>query len=205
MSDTIASATPPRIATVSRRTAETNIDITLNLDGSGKFSCATGVGFLDHMLSHIAKHGVFDLDVRCDGDLWIDQHHSVEDVGICLGEALAKAIGDKAGLVRAGSAFMPLDEALAHAVVDLSGRPYAVLDLKLLGRELGGLPPDLFNHFLESFAFAAKINLHLRVLYGTNDHHKCEAAFKAMARALDAATRIDPRRAGDVPSTKGTL
>jgi imidazoleglycerol-phosphate dehydratase len=100
---------------------------------------------------------------------------------------------------------MPLDEALAHAVVDLSGRPYAVLDLKLLGRELGGLPPDLFNHFLESFAFAAKINLHLRVLYGTNDHHKCEAAFKAMARALDAATRIDPRRAGDVPSTKGTL
>lgn len=205
MSDTIASATPPRIVAVSRRTAETNIDITLNLDGSGKFSCATGVGFLDHMLSHIAKHGVFDLDVRCDGDLWIDQHHSVEDVGICLGEALAKAIGDKAGLVRAGSAFMPLDEALAHAVVDLSGRPYAVLDLKLLGRELGGLPPDLFNHFLESFAFAAKINLHLRVLYGTNDHHKCEAAFKAMARALDAATRIDPRRAGDVPSTKGTL
>lgn len=198
---------PPaqRIATVARRTAETNIEITINLDGSGRYACATGVGFLDHMLSHIAKHGVFDLDVRCEGDLWIDQHHTVEDVGICLGEALARAVGDKAGLVRAGSAYMPLDEALAHAVVDLSGRPYAVLDLKLLGRELGGLPPDLFNHFLESFAFAAKLNLHLRVLYGTNDHHKCEAAFKAMARALDAATRYDPRRGGDIPSTKGTL
>lgn len=195
----------PRIATVQRRTAETSIDITFNLDGSGRFSCATGVGFLDHMLSHIAKHGVFDLDVRCEGDLWIDQHHTVEDIGIALGEALAKALGDKAGLVRAGSAYMPLDEALAHAVVDLSGRPYAVLDLKLLGRELGGMPPDLFNHFLESFAFAAKINLHVRVLYGVNDHHKCEAAFKAMARALDAATRLDPRRGGDIPSTKGTL
>lgn len=198
-------AVAPRVATVSRRTAETSIDITLNLDGSGRFACATGVGFLDHMLSHIAKHGVFDLEVRCEGDLWIDQHHTVEDVGICLGEALARAAGDKAGLVRAGSAYMPLDEALAFAAVDLSGRPYAVLDLKLLGRELGGLPPDLFNHFLESFAFAAKINLHLRVLYGANDHHKCEAAFKAIARALDAATRFDPRRGGDIPSTKGTL
>jgi imidazoleglycerol-phosphate dehydratase len=197
--------TGPRIATVSRRTAETSITITLDLDGAGRFACATGVGFLDHMLSHIAKHGVFDLDVRCEGDLWIDQHHTVEDVGICLGEALAQAVGDKAGLVRAGSAYMPLDESLAHAVVDLSGRPYAVIDLKLLGRELGGLPPDLFQHFLESFAFAAKLNLHLRVLHGTNDHHKCEAAFKAMARALDAATRIDPRRGGDIPSTKGAL
>ncbi len=205
MTEPTAPAPGQRIATVARRTAETNIEITLNLDGSGRFSCATGVGFLDHMLSHIAKHGVFDLDVRCEGDLWIDQHHTVEDVGICLGEALARAVGDKAGLVRAGSAFMPLDESLAHAVVDLSGRPYAVLDLKLLGRELGGLPPDLFTHFLESFAFAARINLHLRVLYGTNDHHKCEAAFKAMARALDAATRFDPRRGGDIPSTKGTL
>lgn len=194
-----------RTATVSRTTAETAIEITLNLDGTGRFSVDTGVGFLDHMLSHIAKHGVFDLDVRCRGDLWIDQHHTVEDVGICLGEALARAVGEKAGLVRAGSAYMPLDEALAFAAVDLSGRPYTVLDLKLLGRELGGLPPDLFNHFLESFAFAAKINLHLRVLYGANDHHKIEAAFKAMARALDAATRIDPRRGGEIPSTKGVL
>jgi imidazoleglycerol-phosphate dehydratase len=194
-----------RIATVSRRTAETSIDITLNLDGSGKFVTETGVGFLDHMLSHIAKHGVFDLEVRCKGDLWIDQHHSVEDIGICLGEALAQAVGDKAGLVRAGSAYMPLDEALAFAAIDLSGRPYTVLDLKLLSRDLGGMPPDLFNHFLESFALAAKINLHIQVLAGMNDHHKIEAAFKAMARALDAAVSIDPRRGGDIPSTKGSL
>ncbi|NJD65090.1 MAG: imidazoleglycerol-phosphate dehydratase HisB [Chloroflexi bacterium] len=194
-----------RTAAVSRRTAETSIDISLNLDGTGKFVTETGVGFLDHMLSHIAKHGVFDLEVRCSGDLWIDQHHTVEDIGICLGEAFAQAVGNKAGLVRAGSAYMPLDEALARAAVDLSGRPYAVLDLRLLGREIGGLPPDLFNHFLESFAFAAKINLHLSVLAGVNDHHKIEAAFKAMARALDAAVRIDPRRGGDIPSTKGSL
>lgn len=194
-----------RIATVSRRTAETSIDLTLNLDGSGKFVTETGVGFLDHMLSHIAKHGVFDLEVRCKGDLWIDEHHTVEDIGIALGEAFAQAAGDKAGLVRAGSAYMPLDEALARAAVDLSGRPYAVLDLRLLGREVGGLPPDLFNHFLESFAFAAKLNLHVAVLAGVNDHHKIEAAFKAMARALDAAVQVDPRRGGDIPSTKGTL
>jgi imidazoleglycerol-phosphate dehydratase len=194
-----------RIATVSRRTAETSIDLTLNLDGSGKFVTETGVGFLDHMLSHIAKHGVFDLEVRCTGDLWIDEHHTVEDIGIALGDAFAQAAGDKAGLVRAGSAYMPLDEALARAAVDLSGRPYAVLDLRLLGREVGGMPPDLFNHFLESFAFAAKLNLHLAVLAGVNDHHKIEAAFKAMARALDAAVQVDPRRGGDIPSTKGTL
>ncbi|MBK9342394.1 MAG: imidazoleglycerol-phosphate dehydratase HisB [Dehalococcoidia bacterium] len=194
-----------RTATVSRRTAETSIDITLDLDGTGKFVTDTGVGFLDHMLSHIAKHGVFDLDVRCKGDLWIDQHHTVEDIGIALGEALAQALGDKAGLVRAGSAYMPLDETLAFCAIDLSGRPFAKLDLKLLGREVGGLPPDLFNHFLESFAFAAKLNLHVRVLEGVNDHHKIEAAFKAMARALDAAVRVDPRRGGDIPSTKGTI
>lgn len=194
-----------RRASVSRRTAETTIDVTLDLDGSGKFVTETGIGFLDHMLSHIAKHGVFDLEVRCKGDLHIDEHHSVEDCGIALGEALAQALGDKAGIVRAGSATMPLDEALAFAAVDLSGRPYAQLDLKLYGKEIGGMPPDLFSHFLEAFAFAAQMNLHVRVIEGVNDHHKVEAAFKAMARALDAACRIDPRRAGDVPSTKGTI
>jgi imidazoleglycerol-phosphate dehydratase len=194
-----------RTATIARRTNETSIDITLNVDGSGKYVTETGIGFLDHMLSHIAKHGVFDLDVRCKGDLHIDQHHTVEDCGIALGEAFAQALGDKRGLVRAGSAYMPLDEALAFAAVDLSGRPYAALDLKLLGREIGGMPPDLFNHFLESFAFAMKANLHVRTLAGVNDHHKVEACFKAMARALDAACQVDPRRGGDVPSTKGTI
>lgn len=194
-----------RIATVARRTNETKVDVVLNLDGSGKYVTETGIGFFDHMLSHIAKHGVFDLEVRATGDLHIDQHHTVEDCGIALGEALTQALGDKAGLVRAGSAYMPLDEALAFSAIDLSGRPYAQLDLKLYGREIGGMPPDLFDHFLESFAFAANMNLHIRTLSGVNDHHKVEACFKAMARALDAATRIDPRRQGDVPSTKGTI
>ena len=194
-----------RTATVSRKTAETTITISLDLDGTGKFVTETGIGFFDHMLSHIAKHGVFDLDVRATGDLHIDEHHTIEDVGIALGEAFAQAIGDKAGIVRAGSAYMPLDEALAFAAVDLSGRPYAVLDLKLLGREVGGFAPDLLNHFLESFTYALKAAVHITTLAGVNDHHKAEACFKALARALDAATRIDARRGGDIPSTKGTL
>mgnify|MGYP000946537394 CR=1 FL=1 len=194
-----------RTGTVSRRTAETSIDLRLELDGTGEFDIQTGIGFFDHMLSHIAKHGVFDLEIRATGDLHVDQHHTVEDCGIALGEALAQALGDKRGLVRAGSAYMPLDEALAFAAVDLSGRPYAALDLKLLGRDVGGMPPDLLDHFLESFADTARINLHVRTLAGANDHHKAEACFKALARALDAATRIDPRRAGDIPSTKGAL
>ena len=194
-----------RKATITRKTAETEITLTLDLDGSGQHTVETGLGFLDHMLNHIAKHGVFDLDVKATGDLHVDQHHTIEDCAIVLGEAFTQALGEKAGLVRAGSAYMPLDEALAFAAVDLSGRPYAALDLKLLGREVGGLPPDLFDHFLQSFAVAANANIHVRTVVGTNDHHKIEACFKALARALDAATRIDSRRKGDLPSTKGTL
>lgn len=194
-----------RCATVSRKTAETEITLTLNLDGTGQFVTETGIGFFDHMLSHIAKHGVFNLEVRAKGDLHVDQHHTVEDCGIALGEALAQALGDKAGIVRAGSAYMPLDEALAFAAVDLSGRPFAQLDLKLLGKDLGGMPPDLLDHFLESFANTAKMNIHVKSLSGVNDHHKAEACFKALARALDAACRVDPRRAGDIPSTKGVV
>jgi imidazoleglycerol-phosphate dehydratase len=194
-----------RVAMVERRTAETSIELVLDLDGSGKYEIATGLAFLDHMLSHIAKHGVFDLRLRAAGDLEVDAHHTVEDAGIALGEAFAAALGDKAGIVRAGHAYMPLDEALAFAAVDLSGRPFAKVELKLLGREVGGLPPDLLGHFLESFAASARANLHVTVLAGANDHHKAEAAFKALARALDAACRIDPRRGGDIPSTKGTV
>ncbi len=194
-----------RRATVNRKTAETEIALTLNVDGSGRYAIETGLGFFDHMLSHIAKHGVFDLEIRAAGDLHVDPHHTVEDCALALGEAFAKALGDKAGIVRSGSACMPLDEALAFAAVDLSGRPYAVLDLRLLGREVGGLAPSLFDHFFESFAAAAGANLHVRTLAGVDDHHKAEACFKAVARALDAATRIDPRRGGDIPSTKGTL
>lgn len=194
-----------RTATVTRSTAETEIELTLDIDGTGRFVTETGIGFFDHMLSHIAKHGVFDLEVRAKGDLHVDEHHTVEDVGIALGEAFAKAIGDKAGLVRAGHAYMPLDEALAFCAVDLSGRPYTKIDLRLLGREVGNMPPDLFGHFLESFAASLGANIHVQTLAGVNDHHKIEACFKALARALDAATHIDPRRGGDIPSTKGVI
>lgn len=194
-----------RKATIERKTAETEIRLTLDIDGSGRFTIETGLGFVDHMLSHIAKHGVFDLDIKAAGDLHVDPHHTVEDCALALGEAFAQALGNKAGIVRSGSAYMPLDEALAFAAVDLSGRPYAVLDLRLLGREVGGLAPSLFNHFFESFAAAAGANIHLRTMAGVDDHHKAEACFKAFARALDAATRIDHRRGGDIPSTKGTI
>jgi len=194
-----------RRATITRKTAETDLLVNLEVDGSGKFEIETGLPFFDHMLSHIAKHGVFDLEVKAKGDLQVDPHHTMEDCGIALGEAFEKALGDKAGLVRAGSAYMPLDEALAFAAVDLSGRPYTVLDLRLFGNEVGSIPPDLFNHFLDSFATSAKMNLHVRTITGVNDHHKAEACFKAVARALDAATRVDPRRKGDVPSTKGII
>lgn len=194
-----------RTATVSRSTKETTIELHIDIDGSGQYDVATGIGFFDHMLTHIAKHGVFDITVKATGDLHIDQHHTIEDCGIALGEAFAQALGDKAGLVRSGHSYFPLDEALAFAAVDLSGRPYAVLDLKLLGHEIGGFEPNLLNHFIESMAFAMKANIHLKTLAGVNDHHKAEAAFKALAKALDAATRIDPRRAGDIPSTKGIV
>jgi imidazoleglycerol-phosphate dehydratase len=194
-----------RTSRISRDTNESKIRITLNVDGSGQFEIDTGLPFFDHMLSHIAKHGVFDITLKAKGDLEIDQHHTVEDCGIALGRAFAEAIGDKSGLVRAGSAYMPLDEALALAAIDLSGRPYAVLDMKLFGTEVGGMAPDLYQHFLESFAVALGASLHIRTLAGVNDHHKAEACFKALARALDAATAVDPRHKGEIPSTKGTL
>ena len=194
-----------RTASISRKTNETTIALELNLDGSGKYSIDTGLPFFDHMLSHIAKHGVFDLELKATGDLEVDAHHTIEDCGIALGEGFTQALGDKAGLVRSGHAYMPLDEALAFAAVDFSGRPYAVLDLDLLGREVGGIAPDLFGHFLESFAASARANINVKVLSGVNDHHKAEACFKALARALDAASRIDARRGGDLPSTKGAL
>jgi imidazoleglycerol-phosphate dehydratase len=194
-----------RTATVTRHTAETQITVRVDIDGSGQFAIETGIGFFDHMLSHIAKHGVFDIEVRAAGDLHVDPHHTIEDTGIALGEAFAEALGDKAGLVRAGHACMPLDEALAFAAVDLSGRPYTVVDLKLFGRDVGGVPVSLFRHFIESFAASLRANVHVTVLAGADDHHKCEAAFKALARALDAACRVDPRRKGDVPSTKGVV
>jgi imidazoleglycerol-phosphate dehydratase len=194
-----------RTAAIKRQTRETDIALTLALDGTGQYQIETGIGFLDHMLTHVAAHGLFDLTVQATGDLHVDPHHTVEDVALVLGQAFAEALGDKAGIVRMGSAYVPMDEALAFVAVDLSGRPYCVAEVAWTGPTVGGIPVTLIPHFIESFAVAAKANVHARVLYGRDDHHKAEALFKALGRALDMATRPDPRRGEAIPSTKGTL
>lgn len=194
-----------RTASVSRKTNETDITLTLNVDGSGQHDIATGVGFLDHMLTHLAVHGLFDLTVRAAGDLHIDAHHTIEDTALVLGQAFAEALGEKKGIVRMGHAYAPMDEALAFVAVDLSGRPYAVVQAEWHAPTVGQFSTSLIPHFFESLAVTMKANIHARVLYGRDDHHQAEALFKALARALDAATRLDPRRAGAVPSTKGSL
>ena len=194
-----------RTATIQRTTSETNIQLSLNLDGAGQSKIDTGVGFLNHMLRHVAVHGLFDLEVKATGDLDIDPHHTVEDVAIVLGQAFDQALGDRAGIVRMGSAYVPMDEALAFVAVDLSGRPYAVIQADWHTPLIGSLPTTLIPHFLESFTFNARMNLHARVEYGRDDHHQAEALFKALGRALDAATMVDVRRAGAIPSTKGIL
>ncbi len=193
-----------RRATVARVTGETRIELTLDLDGSGQAEIATGVGFFDHMLHHVAVHGLFDLSVAATGDLHIDAHHTVEDVALVFGQALDQALGDRRGIVRMGEAAVPMDEALARVVVDLSGRPYAVVQAEFDAPAIGDMPTSLVAHVLESIAVTGRLNLHAQVLYGRDDHHRAEALFKALGRALDAATRLDPRRGG-VPSTKGTL
>jgi imidazoleglycerol-phosphate dehydratase len=193
-----------RTATIDRTTRETEIHLTLAVDGRGRAEASAGIGFLDHMLTLFAHHGLFDLTVQAKGDLHIDAHHTVEDVAICLGQALDRALGDRAGIVRTAHSYAPMDEALGFVAVDLSGRPYAVIDVTWHGSTLGGMEPDLVRHFLETVAIHGRFNLHARVLYGRNDHHVAEALFKALGRALDAATTIDPRRQG-VPSTKGML
>lgn len=194
-----------RTATLHRQTKETTIQVTLTLDGTGQYQVNTGIGFLDHMLAHLAVHGLFDLTVEASGDLAVDPHHTVEDVALTVGEAFDRALGDRAGIVRIGSAYVPMDESLAFVAVDLSGRPYAVAEIVWAGPTVGGLPVTLIPHFFESFAVTARANVHARVLYGRDDHHKAEALFKALGRALDAAVRPDPRRDGAIPSTKGIL
>jgi imidazoleglycerol-phosphate dehydratase len=194
-----------RVATIYRKTDETDISLTLNLDGSGQHEISTGVGFLDHMLTHIAVHGLFDLNVQATGDLHVDTHHTIEDVALALGQAFGEALGDKRGIVRMGSAYVPMDEALAFVAVDLSGRPYAVVQAEWHTPAIGQFSTSLVAHFLESFATSARINLHARVLYGRDDHHQAEALFKALARALATAAQLDPRREGNIPSTKGSL
>ena len=191
-----------RRVSVSRRTRETEIDLTLDLDGSGRADVSTGIGFYDHLLTSLAHHGLFDLQVRATGDLEVDEHHTVEDVALVLGSAFAEALGDRAGIRRFGEASVPMDESLATAVVDIGGRPYAVLDLPFRGERVGGLPLQLIEHALESFARTAGATLHLHGS-GRNDHHLAEAAFKALGRALRAAVAEDPRRRG-VASTKGS-
>jgi len=188
-----------RKATVSRETKETSIKIALDLDGKGTGDFMTGIRMFDHLLAQLAQHGVFDLKVSANGD---DPHHVAEDVAICLGKAFYKALGDKAGIVRMADATVPMDDALVSVAVDISGRGCAVVDAKFGNKSIGDLPADLVSHILISFAAEARLNLHARVLAGDNDHHKAEAMFKALARALDRATRIDPRLQGRIPSTK---
>jgi imidazoleglycerol-phosphate dehydratase len=194
-----------RRAVVNRTTSETRVHLRLNLDGRGHYDIHTGIRFLDHMLETVARHGGFDLTVRVKGDLDVDAHHTVEDTGLALGEAVTRAVGSKRGIQRAGYFVMPMDETLAVAAIDLSGRPVAVVDLKLAVKRVGDLPAELVQDFFEGFAAAARANVHLKVLYGRSSHHQVEALFKAFARALRAACLRDRRLAGRLPSTKGLL
>ena len=194
-----------RAARVVRETKETRVEVTLDIDGAGRVSAKTGIGMLDHLVEQIGKHGLFDLELTATGDLHVDEHHTVEDVGLTLGQALDRALGDRAGIVRMADALVPLDEALASVAVDISGRPYCAVEVSWTLDRIGELPASLVEHLLSSIATEAKLTLHARVLKGANDHHKAEAMCKALGRALCAATRIEPRRLGDVPSTKGVL
>lgn len=192
----------PRAATIKRETKETKISLELNLDGSGRWQISTGLKTFDHLLSQLAQHGRFDLKISATGD---DQHHLAEDVAICLGKALGEALGEKRSIIRMGDAAVPMDDALAAVTVDISGRGYTVLELPFTDNDMTGFATDLIRHFLESLAIEARLNLHARILYGKNDHHKAEALFKALGRALDIATRIDERLSGELPTTKGLL
>jgi len=194
-----------RKASIKRETKETQIALELDLDGSGKAEVSTGIGMLDHLIEQIAKHGIIDITLSAKGDLSTDEHHTVEDVGLVLGQALNEALGDRSGIVRMADATVPLDEALATVAIDLSGRGYAVLDVAWTGDRIGELPVDLVNHLLWSLASEGKMTLNARVLSGVNDHHKAEAVMKALGRALSVASRPEPRRQGSVPSTKGKL
>lgn len=193
-----------RTAHVQRQTRETSVEVWVNLDGAGEADIHSGIPFLDHLLSHVAVHGLLDLRVQAQGDLQVDEHHTVEDIAIVLGQALDQALGRREGIRRMGAAHVPMDEALAFVAVDLSGRPYAVIDIAFARPAVGALGTDMIPHFLETLAVHARMALHARVLCGHNDHHRAEALFKALGRALREAVEIDPRRAG-IPSTKGVL
>ena len=196
---------PMRTATVSRHTSETRIEVEVNLDGTGQYAIETGVGFFDHMLEQLARHSLIDIRLKCEGDLHIDQHHTVEDSALALGEAVAKALGDKRGIRRYADAHSPMDETLTRVAVDISGRPWLVWKTAFTQTRLGEMDTELFQHFFHSFAQTAGLTLHVETLYGENNHHIAESAFKGLARALREAVEIDPRKAGVIPSTKGVL
>ncbi len=197
--------TQPRIAELARNTAETQVSVRVNLDGTGESRLHTGIGFFDHMLDQIARHGLLDLDIDAEGDLHIDGHHTVEDVGITLGQAVHKAIGDKKGIRRYGHAYVPLDEALSRVVIDFSGRPGLVMDVTFSSGMIGNFDSQLVHEFFQGFVNHAFVTLHIDNLKGVNAHHQAETIFKAFGRALRAAVELDPRSAGQVPSTKGSL
>ncbi len=194
-----------RTGSIHRKTSETSIDVTVNLDGTGTYDVATGIGFLDHMLEQLSRHSLIDLQVKAVGDLHIDQHHTTEDTGIAIGEALLKALGDKRGITRYGSAYAPMDETLTRCALDISGRPYFVWKVMISNPRLGEWDSELIEHWFHSFATAAGITLHIETLYGSNNHHIVESCYKALARALRQAVEIDPRKGDTIPSTKGTL
>ncbi len=205
ITDSLPDVSVPRIAEVSRNTAETKITVKVNLDGTGKATLSTGIGFFDHMLDQIARHGLIDLDIHAVGDLHIDGHHTVEDVGITLGQAVAQAIGDKKGLRRYGHAYVPLDEALSRVVVDFSGRPGLVMNVPFKSGMIGTFDTQLAYEFFQGFVNHAFVTLHIDNLKGENAHHQAESVFKAFARAVRMALEIDPRSVGVIPSTKGSL
>jgi len=191
-----------RASVIKRETKETSINLELDIDGSGKWEINTGIRMFDHLLAQLSQHGLFNLKISATG---VDQHHLTEDVALCLGKAFSEALGEKRGIVRMANAMVPMDDVLAMVAIDLSGRGYAVLDLPFSDNDMSGFPTDLVRHFLEALAVEARMNLHVKIMYGINDHHKVEALFKALGRALDAATRIDERLSGELPSTKEFL
>ncbi|MER2604491.1 MAG: imidazoleglycerol-phosphate dehydratase HisB [Siculibacillus sp.] len=194
-----------RTASVTRKTKETDVSVTVNLDGTGTYDVATGIGFLDHMLEQLSRHSLIDVTAKATGDLHIDQHHTVEDVGITLGLALKRALGDLKGIRRYADVHLPMDETLTRCAIDVSGRPFLVFRVPFSKDKIGDFDTELFEEFFRALAFNAGLTLHVETLYGVNNHHMIESAFKALARALEAAVAIDPRRAGTIPSTKGSL
>ena len=194
-----------RTGSISRKTSETSIDVSLNLDGAGVYDVSTGIGFLDHMLEQLSRHSLIDLRVKAVGDLHIDQHHTTEDTGIAIGEALLQALGEKRGITRYGTAYAPMDETLTRCSLDISGRPFVVWNARFTAPRIGEWDSEMIEHWFHSFATASGITLHVENLYGSNNHHIVESCYKALARALRQAVEIDPRKADAIPSTKGTL